>query len=30
MLPFRCLFRIIPNSSSLLKTFLARIFQCLP
>ena len=26
-LPFRCLFGIIPNSSSLLKTFLVRIFQ---
>ncbi|ERJ87076.1 hypothetical protein HMPREF1989_00848 [Porphyromonas gingivalis F0566] len=25
-LPFRCLFGIIPNSSSLLKTFLARIW----
>ena len=24
---FKCLFRIIPNSSSLLKTFLARIFN---
>ncbi|KGL56158.1 hypothetical protein HQ40_10640 [Porphyromonas gulae] len=27
LLPFRCLFGMIPNSSSLLKTFLARIFK---